>query len=229
MSLTKTFLMFLDVWGLGNRGMFRTLRDLVLRPGYLIADYLQGRHGAYFPPFKLLFLLTTLSLLVGHGFNLLNFNYQGEPLALDSIQGTESEGARMVTEWINAIFRFQHGYPAIFQLLFMGFMGYFFFIFFRKSEIMGKLSFHEFFVAVIYMVDMFIIFNTFCRITGLSFFLRSYAMLLIGLYLIPLKQLSGYGWFKTVIRATAGLITGLIAISVLLILMILIAVLVTSE
>jgi hypothetical protein len=25
---------------MGNRGMFRTLRDLILRPGYLIRDYI---------------------------------------------------------------------------------------------------------------------------------------------------------------------------------------------
>ena len=38
-SLKKALLLFLDVWGMGNRGMFRTLRDLLLRPGYMIRDY----------------------------------------------------------------------------------------------------------------------------------------------------------------------------------------------
>ena len=52
------FLNFLDVWGLGNRGMFRTIRDLVLRPGYMIRDYLKGMQMAYFPPFNMFFLLT---------------------------------------------------------------------------------------------------------------------------------------------------------------------------
>ena len=36
-SFKRAFLLFLDVWGLGNRGMFRTLRDLLLRPGYIEA------------------------------------------------------------------------------------------------------------------------------------------------------------------------------------------------
>ncbi len=35
-SFRKAALLFLDVWGLGNRGLFRTLRDLLLRPGYMI-------------------------------------------------------------------------------------------------------------------------------------------------------------------------------------------------
>ena len=30
-SFKSAFLLFLDVWGLGNRGMFRTIRDLLLR------------------------------------------------------------------------------------------------------------------------------------------------------------------------------------------------------
>ena len=69
-SLKKALLLLLDVWGLGNRGMFRTLRDLLLRPGYLIRDYISGMQMAYFPPFKLLFLLTALLLVIESGVNL---------------------------------------------------------------------------------------------------------------------------------------------------------------
>ena len=38
-SFKKAALLFLDVWGVGNRSMFRSIRDLVLRPGYMIRDY----------------------------------------------------------------------------------------------------------------------------------------------------------------------------------------------
>ena len=69
-SLKNALLLYLDVWGLGNRGMFRTIRDLFLRPGYMIQDYLRGMQMAYFPPFKMLFLLATLSLLVSSGLNI---------------------------------------------------------------------------------------------------------------------------------------------------------------
>lgn len=69
-SFKKAFLLFLDVWGLGNRGMFRTLRDLILRPGYMIRDYLRGMQMAYFPPFKLFFLLLALWLVIDSGLNI---------------------------------------------------------------------------------------------------------------------------------------------------------------
>lgn len=69
-SFIKAFLLFIDVWGIGNRGMFRSIRDLMFRPGYMIRDYLSGMQSAYFPPFKMFFLLIAFSLIVEHGFSL---------------------------------------------------------------------------------------------------------------------------------------------------------------
>ena len=51
-------------------GGFRSLRDLMFRPGYMIRDYLRGMQSAYFPPFKMFFLLAALSLVIEHGFDL---------------------------------------------------------------------------------------------------------------------------------------------------------------
>ena len=64
-----------DVWEMGNRSLLRTLRDLILRPGYLIRDYISGMQRAYFPPFKLLFVLTAVLLVVQSGVNLKRENY----------------------------------------------------------------------------------------------------------------------------------------------------------
>ena len=63
-------MLFLDVWAIGNRSMLRSLRDLMLRPGYMIRDYLSGMRSAYFPPFKMFFLLAAFSLIVEYGFDL---------------------------------------------------------------------------------------------------------------------------------------------------------------
>ena len=79
-SFKNAILLFLDVWGLGNRGMFRSIRDLILRPGYMIRDYLRGMQMAYFPPFKMFFLLLALWLVVDSGLNiqLVNRDKQNE-------------------------------------------------------------------------------------------------------------------------------------------------------
>ena len=62
-SFKKALLLFLDVWGVGNRGMFRSIRDLILRPGYMIRDYLRGIVALI--PFAILFVLVFTAIGVG--------------------------------------------------------------------------------------------------------------------------------------------------------------------
>ena len=75
---------FAEAYGMGERGMFRTIRDLLLRPGHLILDYLRGKRASYFAPFKMYFLLAAVSLLVTHGLNI-----TGHALHDDSPSATE--------------------------------------------------------------------------------------------------------------------------------------------
>lgn len=56
----QAILNFLDIWGLGNRPMFRTIHDLFVRPGFMIRDYLNGHRQMYFPPFKMLAVMSLL-------------------------------------------------------------------------------------------------------------------------------------------------------------------------
>ena len=60
----QMILNFLDIWGLGNRPMYRTLHDLFCRPGYMARDYLEGQRQFYFPPFKLLALVVELLMFI---------------------------------------------------------------------------------------------------------------------------------------------------------------------
>lgn len=59
-NLKQVTLNILDIWGLGNRPIFRTLKELFWRPGYMIRDYLMGHRQFYFPPFKLLAVIAVL-------------------------------------------------------------------------------------------------------------------------------------------------------------------------
>ena len=63
MTLKSLVMGFLDIWGMGNRPIFRSIEQLFLRPGYMIRDYLAGHHLRYFPPFKMLAVLTVLMAL----------------------------------------------------------------------------------------------------------------------------------------------------------------------
>ena len=198
MSLWKTFLLFLDVWGMGNRGMFHTLRDLIFRPGYLICDYLMGKRSAYFPPFKLLFLLTTLSLIVNAGFNLYQENYiQDYHITTFDLQTAEEAITLKLFDFWNYIIDLQDRFPALFRLTVMTATCGFYFILFRKSRKIGQLNYHEFFIAMVYMVNMANIYSIIFRFLGAPDWLIALPTVL---YIIPLKQLSGYSWVTTIGR-----------------------------
>ena len=45
------------IWGMDSRSLPYTLLQLVLRPGYLISDYISGKRQVSFPPVKMLLLV----------------------------------------------------------------------------------------------------------------------------------------------------------------------------
>ena len=203
-SFKKAFLLFLDVWGLGNRGMFRTLRDLLLRPGYMIRDYLKGMQMAYFPPFKMLFLLTTLSILVAHGLNITGTSQtERQKQEVMSMQGTSYEaaggdaaqGQDFGTLWVNKVFEVQERFPNLLSLGSIVFMSIFLYIFFRKSRNFDHLRYSEFFIAMVYTANMISIYEI-----VMTFFCipSQWTVVAALLAVIPLKQFSGFSWMRTV-------------------------------
>lgn len=63
-SSKNVLLGFLDIWGFGSRSMLRSIHELFWRPGYMIRDYLNGHQPLYFPPFKMLIIMTLIFALV---------------------------------------------------------------------------------------------------------------------------------------------------------------------
>lgn len=55
---------FLDIWGMGSQPMLRSIKELFWRPGYMMRDYLSGHQPLYFPPFKMLVIMTLFFALV---------------------------------------------------------------------------------------------------------------------------------------------------------------------
>jgi len=207
-SFKNALLLFLDVWGMGNRGMFRTLRDLILRPGYLIRDYISGMQMAYFPPFKLLFLLTALLLVVDSGVNLKGENslasYHEKTVDIDNAHTEKSkkEETTRMEQWDRAAdmcivkFReFKEDKPAFFWLSLLFVLSLPLYLFFRKSPDIPDLRYSELLIALIYtwgMQDIYEIVLTFFCVYDDT--VSEVAMLLC---IIPLKQLSGFKWWRT--------------------------------
>ena len=219
---------FADAYGMGERGMFRTMRDLILRPGYMILDYLRGMRVSYFAPFKMFFLLFAISTLVTHGLNIKGerFNDDSESVSAtrnfdEAFAEEESVTAEMeeleingepvkVSDRTKAVFHkifdrlehFEKRFPSINMLIVLMILSGFLFLFFRHSPNIPDLRYPEFFMALLYTANMYtiysIVFDFFC-LSKLS----SYA---IFLTLIPLKQMSGYSWWRTALKAIGAFV-----------------------
>ena len=210
-SFRKAFLLFLDVWGVGNRGMFRTLRDLILRPGYLIRDYISGMQSAYFPPFKLLFLMTAFVLfaMVGfsqekqaeydHAFQEEVKDYK-ETFAKYDAKKELTESERSYLAWAKvSYFLLESVYErtAFFFLAVMFLLTIPLYVFFRKTPSIPDMRFSELLVAMVYIMSMLMIYL--CMYYLIPFIDRHFLYAWIVLPIIPLKQLSGFQWWKTIL------------------------------
>ena len=246
-SFKKALLLFLDVWGLGNRGMFRSIRDLILRPGYMIRDYLRGMQMAYFPPFKMFFLLIALSLLVDTGLNIQGINREkhNEKETTELVKGfvnseeitkeqekqgeektakahnedqSEKSGEKKNRKETDTIFEYMEQHGSVVVLVGLLFFSLPLYLLFRHSPAIPDLRLSECFVAMVYITDMILIYGIIPSL--LCFSVKAeiiYDLLILLLAIIPIKQLSGYSYVSTIWRLLAALIPFII-LSLLLIL-----------
>ena len=241
-SFKKALLLFLDVWGVGNRGMFRSIRDLLLRPGYMIRDYLRGMQMAYFPPFKMLFLLCTLSILVNSGMNIQGVNRfkeleedfsisvkveNSEEKTDKKLTKTEIEKQRkkkeILDKWDSGE-TFLEGYKWVnknIALVYLACLLLFsvpLFLMFRHSPATPDLRFSECFVAMIYITNMLLIYSIIFSLLWPNDTADSiFALLILPQVIIPIKQFSGYSYWSTIWRTIVAFIPFAVIIIMLLI------------
>ena len=246
-SFKKAILLFLDVWGLGNRGMFRSIRDLILRPGYMIRDYLRGMQMAYFPPFKMFFLLLALWLVVDSGLNIqfVNREKQNEQEteqifsrfkpkvslnATDDKADEKKNGILFTKEekekMFNQEYKQKEGkvgdwieqHSSLLVLAGLLLFSLPLYLLFRRSPAIPDLRLSECFVAMVYITDMILIYGIIPSL--LCFSVKAeiyYDLLSLLLAIIPIKQLSGYSYFSTIWRLLAAFIPFAIMCMILLI------------
>ena len=245
-SFKKAILLFLDVWGLGNRGMFRSIRDLILRPGYMIRDYLRGMQMAYFPPFKMFFLLLALWLVVDSGLNIqfVNRDKQNEKeteqifsrlkpkvtMSEDEKVDEKKTGILFTKEEKEKMFNQEYErrsgevgdwieqHSSLLVLAGLLLFSLPLYLLFRRSPAIPDLRLSECFVAMVYITDMILIYGIIPSL--LCFSVKAeiyYDLLSLLLAIIPIKQLSGYSYFSTIWRLLAAFIPFAIMCMILLI------------
>ena len=232
---------FAEAYGMGERGMFRTMRDLILRPGYLILDYLRGMRVSYFAPFKMFFLLFALSTLVTHGLNIKGQAlYDDTESVAEALKSDEemSDGESVTTvtddleidgkpvkvsdrtkaffhKLFDKLERFEKRFPSVNTLIVLMIVSGFLYLFFRHCPKIPDLRYPEFFMALLYIVNMYtiysIVFDFFC--------LSKLSSSAIFLTLIPLKQMSGFSWRRTALKTIAAFV---IMVTLLILLIILV-------
>ena len=234
-SFKKAILLFLDVWGLGNRGMFRSIRDLILRPGYMIRDYLRGMQMAYFPPFKMFFLLLALWLVVDSGLNIqfVNRDKQNEKeteqifsrlkpkvtMSEDEKVDEKKTGILFTKEEKEKMFNQEYErrsgevgdwieqHSSLLVLAGLLLFSLPLYLLFRRSPSIPDLRLSECFVAMVYITDMILIYGIIPSL--LCFSVKAeiyYDLLILLLTIIPIKQFSGYSYFSTIWRLLAAFI-----------------------
>ena len=246
-SFKNAFMLFLDVWGLGNRGMFRSIRDLLLRPGYMIRDYLNGMQMAYFPPFQMFFLLCALSLVVDTGLNIQGVNRmkQQKKEANELVYGTnteqekankieikvtqqpgktttkEAEKTELANEEFNRIAEkgseWMEQHMSVFSLICLLVFSIPLWLLFRHGPNIPDIRLSECFVAMVYVVNMLLIFGI---IPSLFCFSMKgeiiYTLLTLVLMITPLKQLFGFSYWGTIWRVAIAAMTLLVALILLI-------------
>ena len=248
-SFKTAFMTFLDVWGLGNRGMFRTIRDLLFRPGYMIRDYLNGMQMAYFPPFKMFFLVVAFLVLVNSGFNIKmqiienykekvardfneslkndddektdtktfnevgindTINVNGKPVAISKDENSgkininqkvfDLKSYKFIEHFINWV----KDNKTVSQFLLVLVLSLPMYLFFRHNKMIPDLRYSEFFVSIVYITNLI----TIIQIIG-NFFLPGNGWiddLAYILSIIALKQLYGYSYMRTILKAIGAFV-----------------------
>ena len=204
--------------------MFRSIRDLILRPGYMIRDYLQGMQMAYFPPFKMFFLLLALSLLVDTGLNikLENRIEIAQERYIDGLNNTLSKAAKPsdskdkevekfnqdTIDLSNAAYEWTTKHMGIATMVMLLLFSAPMYLFFRKSPAYPGLKYSEFFVAMVYITNMVSIYSI------VSNFLCLHQLIDLCLYIltiIPLMQLTGYGFWRTTFKIVTAFVLSIVA------------------
>ena len=221
-SLKTALLLFLDVWGLGNRGMFRTIRDLLLRPGYMIRDYLGGMQMAYFPPFKMFFLLIAFSVLVDSGLNIKGENRLAK--AVDTYEKAFDKGTsdaqlqvsqdapadkttaeeKMAKEFqvtfydgFKSTLLYLNDHQTIIMLVWLLALSLPLYLFFRHCPAVPDFRYPEFFVAMVYINNLTIFVSIVLGLFCANEFFESFMAYVCSI--LALKQLSQYSYIRTIL------------------------------
>lgn len=179
------------IWGMDNRSMSYTLLQLLLRPGYLVGDYIRGKLQVSFPPVKML-------LIVAIGFLVVE-KILPEPQLAVTVEPTSQESAfDIFGKWSES----NNGWAVLLLCSFLIPPTWLFFRFAPKNR---KHTLPQGFFVQVFMSTLLLLFAVMTYI-----FQTFLPMLLIFVYYyLTYKQLFGYRWWGTLWRSILCFYEGL--------------------
>lgn len=190
------------LWGMDTRSLPYTILQLLLRPGYLISDYLSGRRQVSFPPVKMLFILTIGDWLLSHAKTILGLEEEKAPV----------EAAPGLSTFFDRFVNWADNNEGWATLLFTGFFILPTWLLFRRAPRHPRHTLPEGFFIQVFMASI-------CEISGILCEIAEPLLILIPLYyFIAYKQLFGYsawGTFWRVSLCMAAVVILIIAVFVM--------------
>ena len=195
----------MDIWGLGTRSLLYSIWQLLLRPGHIISDYIDGKRQVSFPPVKMLFIVAVIYSMVYYWFfpTVLGISLEGE--------ATKEQMAMMgdLNNWLKA----NYSWFALIMAMLAVVPTWIMFRFSPRhtSHTLPEGFFIQIFLAVLMIVFSFLLIPL-AMLDLLVFTCVVYCMFGIY-YIIVYKHLFGYGWWGTLWRSGFVLLTVIILMS----------------
>lgn len=188
----------LILWGMDTRSLSFTLIQLLLRPGYLVRDYLSGKRQVSFPPVKMLFIVAIANELASRLHTMLYGN------------AAEAESLPDVLAFMNQFITWAQENTAWSTLLFMAVFIPPTWMLFRRAPRYHRHNLPEGFFLQVFMASLSLFIGTVAQLTVLLI-----NILFPVCYVVTYRQLFGYGWWGTLWRLFFCVVIGfgLIAIS----------------
>ena len=173
----------LILWGMDTRSLSFTLIQLLLRPGYLVRDYISGKRQVSFPPVKMLFIVAIANMLASRLHTMLygsaaeTENYQGMMAFMNQFMTWAQENTAWSTLLSMAVF-----IPPTW-------------LFFRRAPRYPRHNLPEGFFLQVFMASLSLLIDTAGELT-----VQWLGFLFPVCSAVTYRQLFGYGWWGTLWR-----------------------------
>lgn len=227
-TLRNAIVNFLELWGLANSVFTRTVVHLILRPGHMIRDFLNGHRQPYFPPIRMLFIVVASFLIVSFvlpqcgGEPVTGIHIDEEALTEKGIfdPTTDSTNAALagVVDKVTAIYDWFEQHVAITLLLYHSLLAVFATWLFRKAPRLPDSTVVENFYAQTYICCQLLILGFVAMLC--TFWYEPHdvreidGLLSMVIYVVDYKQLYGMRWWPTIWRTMASFLLMAIAMMV---------------